>query len=181
MKPALDAFWALVRNWKQGKSSELKLVTENGHMKVNFSMDLGAWVPPTPGPPRNPPAVGPQAPKRGPGPCRQRRRERRAAERASEKATEEVAEEVIAENLDVSSGKSTEKVASKDTIDIHDEAEEAQVKPKEADEIPVVRARTCTICGQSTRGHPGPCGKQCTNVQSSPEVVRSTMEDCENL
>ena len=118
---------------------------------------------------------------RGPGPCRQRRRERRAAERASEKATEEVAEEVIAENLDMSSGKSSEKVASKDTIDIHDEAEEAQVKPKEADEIPVVRARTSTICGQSTRGHPGPCGKQCTNVQSSPEVVRSTMEDCENL
>ena len=77
--------------------------------------------------------------------------------------------------------KSTKKVASKNTIDIHDEAEEVEVNPKEAAEILVVRAGTCRRCGQSTRGNPRPCGIRFTNVQNSPELVRSTLEDCENL
>ena len=102
-------------------------MTKNGHIQVTFPWTLVLGSPhPTPSPPINP-TPGTQAPERWPGPCRHQRRERRAAKRSQTRAVEEVAEEVTAKNVEVSSGKSTEKVANKDTIDMHDETEEGEV------------------------------------------------------
>ena len=126
VKPALDSFWALVRNWKQGKSSELKLLCENGHLKVNYLVDLGVWVPPTTSrPPRSNPPAGPQGPRQ-PGPCRQRRKDRREAERAASKAAEEVVQEVPAKTVDISSEKATEKAVFEDHINMKETAEKSR-------------------------------------------------------
>ena len=125
VKPALDSFWALVRNWKQGKSSEHKLLCENGHLKANYSVDLGVWVPPTTSrPPRSDPPAGPQGPWQ-PGPCRQRQKDRREAERAASKAAEEVVQEVPAVQevpVDISSEKATEEAVFEDHINMKETA-----------------------------------------------------------
>ena len=81
-------FWTLVNNWKQNKNAELTLNSENGHLLVKYSGDLGVWVPPAPPPPSDPASSGHQGPRKGAGPCRQRRRERRAAKRAAATVTE---------------------------------------------------------------------------------------------
>ena len=88
-------FWTLVNNWKKNKNAELTLKSENGHMFVNYSGDLGVWVPPAPKPPSDPASSKHQVqgPRKEIGPSRQRRRERRAAERAT------VTEEATSENV----------------------------------------------------------------------------------
>ena len=92
---AKKLFWTLVNNWKKDKNAELTLKSEKGHMFVNYSGDLGVWVPPAPRPPSDPVSKGHQVqgPRKGIGPSRQRRRERRAAERAAATVTEEATSE----------------------------------------------------------------------------------------
>ena len=93
VRGALKSFWTLVNNWKQGKDGLLKLSSENGRLSVNYSINLGVWVPPIPRPPSDSASRGPQGPRKGAGPSQQRRRERRSAERAAaSEAPEEVAE-----------------------------------------------------------------------------------------
>ena len=59
---------------------------------MNYSCDLGVWVPPTPQPPSNSASIGHQ------GPSRQRRKEKRAAERAANTGTiETITEHVVAD------------------------------------------------------------------------------------
>ena len=36
------------------------------------------------------------------------------------------------------------------------------------------KGRTCTKCGGSSKGHPGPCGKKCSVVMITPEKERCT-------
>ena len=68
--------------------------SENGRLSVNYSMDLGVWVPPTPRLPSDSASRGHLGPRKGAGPSRQRRRERRAADRAAvAEASEEVADQ----------------------------------------------------------------------------------------
>ena len=43
------------------------------------------------------------------------------------------------------------------------------------------KVRTCTRCGQATKGHDGPCGLRCTNVLASPESLRHAPEQWENM
>ena len=108
---ALKLFWNLVNNWEEKKNAELKLSSENGHLLVKYSVDLGVWVPPAPKPPASrPPAPQPpsdsanrghQGPRKGASPSRQRRRERRAAERAAASVTENgTPEKVVAKSSD---------------------------------------------------------------------------------
>ena len=83
---AVNAFWNLMQNWKSGETAQLQLTCENQHLKLNYSLDLGEWISPAPNStPATPESVvrGHQGPRRGFGPCRQRRRERRAAARAA--------------------------------------------------------------------------------------------------
>ena len=78
---AINAFCNLLRNWKSGETGQLQLTCENQHLKLNYSLDLGECTSPAcyPWVCRQ----GPPGPRRGVGPCRQRRRERRAAARAA--------------------------------------------------------------------------------------------------
>ena len=151
VKGALKSFWTLVNNWKEGKNAQLRLSSENGHLSVNYSMDLGVWVPPTPRPPGDIASRGHPGPRKGAGPSRQRRRERRAAERAAEvEASEEVAVTETEESVEE---------ADTPVLDV------AETAPN---------IRTCTRCGKPTKGHPGPCGVRCSNVPASPELLRQT-------
>ena len=94
VKGALKTFWALVNNWKEGKNGQLRLSSENGCLSVNYSMDLGVWVPPTPRPPSDSASRGHLGPGKWAGPSRQRRREKRAADKAAvAEASEEVADQ----------------------------------------------------------------------------------------
>ena len=43
------------------------------------------------------------------------------------------------------------------------------------------KVRTCTRCGQVTKGHTGPCGLKCTNVLASPELLRHAFEQGEDM
>ena len=58
-------------------------------------------------------------------------------------------------------------------------AENAEVTEDAAELI--ARARNCTRCGKSTKGHPGPCGTRCSNITNSPEQLRSTVEHGEKM
>ena len=60
---ALKSFWALVNNWEHKKDSELRLKCENGYLLVNYSVDLGVWVPPTPAPSATLPETVTRAPE----------------------------------------------------------------------------------------------------------------------
>ena len=93
---ALKHFWTLVNNWEHKQNAELRLNCENGHLLVNYSVDLGLWVPPTPRPPSDSASKGHQGPRRGVGPSRQRRRERRAADKAASTGTKDAATEEVA-------------------------------------------------------------------------------------
>ena len=151
VKGVLKSFWTLVNNWKQGKDGQLKLSSENGYLSVNYSIDLGFWVPPTPRPPSDSASRGRQGPRKGAGPSRQRRRERRAADRAA----------VV---------EASEEVAEAETEDSVEEADAPVLDVAEA----ATNVRTCTRCGKPTKGHPGPCGVRCSNVPASPELLRQT-------
>ena len=94
---ALKSFWNLVNNWENHQNAELRLNCEDGHLLVNYSCDLGVWVTPTPQPPSPSVSMGPQGPRKGAGPSRQRRREKRAAERASTTGTTETITEHVIE------------------------------------------------------------------------------------
>ena len=94
---ALKSFWNLVNNWENNQNAELRLNCEDGHLLVNYSCDLGVWVAPTPQPPSNSVSMGPQDPRKGAGPSRQRRREKRAAERAADTGTTENITEYVIE------------------------------------------------------------------------------------
>ena len=43
------------------------------------------------------------------------------------------------------------------------------------------KVRTCTRCGQATKGHDGPCGLRCTNMLASPELLRHAPEQGEDM
>ena len=94
---ALKSFWNLVNNWENNQNAELRLNCEDGHLLVKYSCDLGVWEPPTPKPPSNSVSMGPQGPRRGAGPSRQRRREKRAAERVADTGTTENITEYVIE------------------------------------------------------------------------------------
>ena len=94
---ALKSFWNLVNNWESNQNAELRLNCEDGHLLVNYSCDLGVWESPTPQPPSNSVSMGPQGPRRGAGPSRQRRREKRAAERVADTGTTENITEYVIE------------------------------------------------------------------------------------
>ena len=102
VRGAQDYFWALVKNWKHGRNSDLRLCSDEGRLKVNFSADLGVWDPPRlPDSPSTNTSRGHQG-TRSAGPSRIRRRERRAAARAAtaaSKSTENV-EETVADTSD---------------------------------------------------------------------------------
>ena len=93
---ALKYFWTLVNNWENKINAELKLNCENGRLLVNYSVDLGVWVPPTPRPGCDSASSGHKGPRKGVGPSRQRRRERRAAEKAAATGPEDVSTEQVA-------------------------------------------------------------------------------------
>ena len=137
-----------MNNWKQGKDGQLKLSSENGHLSVNYSIDLGVWVPPTPRSPSDSASRGHHGPRKGAGPSRQRRRERSAAERAAaSEAPEEVAE-----------------------VETEEPVEEADVPVIDVAEA-ATNNLTYTRCGNPTNG---PCGVSCSNVPASPELLRQT-------
>ena len=70
----------LLNSWKVGKCSELKLICEDGVMKVTMFANLGAWVQPIP---KVTGDRGYQGSRRRASPSYLRRQERRAAERAA--------------------------------------------------------------------------------------------------
>ena len=135
---AIKLFWNLVNNWKEKKNAELKLSSENGHLLVKYSVDLGVWVPPAPKPPasRSPAPKFPsysanrdhQGPRKGASPSRQRRRERRAAARAAASVIENgTPEKVVAKSSD-----SVEELIEDITDDVATEsAEEVDVAANE--------------------------------------------------
>ena len=43
------------------------------------------------------------------------------------------------------------------------------------------KVRTCTRCGQATKGLDGPCGLRCTNILASPELLRHAPEQGEDM
>ena len=65
---ALKYFWTLVNNWENQINAELKLNCENGRLLVNYSVDLGVWVPPSPSPLSDTAKVGHQGPRKGSAP-----------------------------------------------------------------------------------------------------------------
>ena len=69
---ALKHFWTLVNNWEHKQNAELRLNCENGHLLVNYPLDLGVWVPLTPRPLRDSDSKVHQRPRKGVGPSRQR-------------------------------------------------------------------------------------------------------------
>ena len=135
---ATKLFWNLVNNWKEKKNAELKLSSEDGHLLVKYSVDLGVWVPPAPKPPasRSPAPKLPsdsanrdhQGPRKGASPSRQRRRERRAAARAAASVIENgTSEKVVAKSSD-----SVEELIEDITDDVATEsAEEVDVAANE--------------------------------------------------
>ena len=70
----------LLKSWKVGKCSELKLICEDGVIKVTMSANLGTWVQPIP---KVTSDRGYQGSRRRASPSYLRRQERRAAERAA--------------------------------------------------------------------------------------------------
>ena len=148
-------FWALVKNWKLGNNTELRLCSENGRLKVNFSADLGVWnLPQVPDPPSTDTSRGHQG-TRSAGPSRIRRRERRAAAREV-KATRKTSEDLEASAAD----ENTEEVIY---------VEEAS----SAEEVPAPKkVRSCSKCGGPSKGHSGPCGQKCSVVLPTPEKER---------
>ena len=72
-------FFDLVKNWKIGTNSELRLCSEDGKLKVNYSVDLGVWVPPKPPENRSSDASRGHQGTRRAGPSRTRRAAARAA------------------------------------------------------------------------------------------------------
>ena len=102
-KGALKFFWTLVDNWKKNKDAELNLSSVNGHLMVKYSMNLGVWVPPTSKPSSDSASRDHLGPRKGVGPCRQRRRERKAADRAATASGQvaRVASEEVAESFQV--------------------------------------------------------------------------------
>ena len=94
VRGAQHCFWALAKNWKLGRNSELHLCCDEGRLKVNFSADLGVWDPPRlPDSPSNTISKGRKG-ARSAGRSRMRRRERKAAARA------ETAASVSTENVE---------------------------------------------------------------------------------
>ena len=70
----------LLNSWKVGKCSDLKLICEDGVMKVTMFANLGIWVQPIP---KVTGDRGYQGSRRRASPSYLRRQERRAAERAA--------------------------------------------------------------------------------------------------
>ena len=114
VRVALNTFWTLVRNWKKGKSAELRLHSDHYRLTVKYSLDLVVWVPPSaPRPPRESASRGHQGPRKGAGPSRQRRRKRRAA---AKEATADANENVVEATL------APQKTAEEAEINIIDQA-----------------------------------------------------------
>ena len=88
VRGAQKYFWALVKNWKLGRNSELHLCSDEGRLKVNFSLDLDVWDPPRLPDPLSTHASSGHQGTRSSGPSRMRRREKRAAARAATAAIE---------------------------------------------------------------------------------------------
>ena len=181
VKGAQKFFWTLVDNWKKNKDADLHLSSVNGNLMVKYSVNLGVWVPPTTKPPGDSATRGHQGPRKGVGPSRQRRRERRAADRAAaalEPVVEVTSEEVATETTNKTTVNITEKVAE------HVEKDVAFDSSKNVSKEMIFEAnkvRTCTRCGQATKGHDGPCGLRCTNVLTSPELMRHAPEQGEDM
>ena len=174
VRGAQDHFWALVKNWKQGINAELRLCSENGRLSMNYFMDLGVWDPPRhPDPPSTDSSRGHQG-TRSAGPSRIRRRERRAAARTANATSD------TAENVEETAGEPMEKADEANTaVEAQNAKEvttagEANNAEEAAFESMSRKSRSCTKCGGSSKGHPGPCGKKCSVVMSTPEKERCT-------
>ena len=144
----------------------------------------GVWVPPTSQPSIDSASRDHLGPRKGVGPCRQRRRERRAADRAataSGQVARAASEEVVADLSDKTETTTiiSEKVAENVPKEV---AEDVSKEISKEIVLEANKVRTCKSCGQPTKGHNGPCGLKCTNnVVASPESLRHAPEQGEDM
>ena len=135
MTSANKLYETLLDQWKSGENAELKLICENGRLKVTLYADLGPWAQPEG---LRTPSFGNEGlHKVSPG--RLRRRERRAAERAAaeqaaakyaatlkaaaEEADAAAAEEVCSSKFDV------EEAAAAEKVDVENDAKKNDPRP----------------------------------------------------
>ena len=139
----LKFFWTLVNNWKKTENAELRLSSENGHLLVKYSVDMGVWVSPAPRPSSETASRGHQGPRKGAGPSQQRRRERRAAERAASIVNENATTEEVVANSAESVKESAKEHSENHVIksaEVVDAAGNEKVKKVIAEENPVMKA-----------------------------------------
>ena len=161
MTTAKKLYETLLDQWKSGKNAELKLICENGRLKVTLYADLGPWAQPEG---LRTPSFGNEGlHKVSPG--RLRRRERRAAERAAaeqaaakyaatlkaaaEEADAAAAEEVCSSKIDAGKAAAkkvdVKKAAAAEKVDVENDAKKAAAEECSAEKAAAVKADVVVI------------------------------------